>query len=124
MNSSSFLFLDPCALTAALTLVEQFGTTNTTSLVQDDRVDVGREEGEQTLYAYAVRDLTHRKGSGSTLALQLDHIAFKGLDTLLVTFNNLIVHSDIITSFELGEFFFASKLLVDKCNSVVHNFKI
>jgi hypothetical protein len=36
-------------------------------------------------------------------ALTLDHIAFKALDPLFISFLDLIVNGNIITSFEAGE---------------------
>src|SRR5438046_1272029 len=83
-NYCSFLFLDTGAFTAALTLVVQLGTTYTAGFVQDDGFDVRRKERERPLHTNAVRDLAHGKGGCSACALFLDHIAFEGLDPLLV----------------------------------------
>ena len=56
------------------------------------------------------------------ISLAFDHVPLEALDTLLVTFNDLIVHGNIVTSFELGELPFCCKLLVYKGNCV-HNLK-
>src|SRR5690349_17521993 len=70
----SFLFLDPCALTASLTLVVQFRTAYTARLVQDDRVNVRGKEREKPFNTHSIRNLTNSKGSSSAFALLLDHI--------------------------------------------------
>jgi len=119
----SFLLLDPCALTATTTLVVQFGATYTTGFVQDDRVDVRGVDREKTLNANAVGDLPYSKGGSCALALQLDHVSTERLDPFLVSFNDFIVDSDVITGFKLGEVFFARKLFVDEGNGSVHNSK-
>ena len=53
-------------------------------------------------------------------ALALDHIAFERLDSLLISFDNLIVHSDIITRLEFGKILLAGQLLMYICYGV-HN---
>lgn len=116
------LFLDTCALTATLTLVVQLGTANTTYLMQEDGLDIGREEGEQTLHTYAIGDFTYSESGSSTYTLYFNYIAFEGLDTLLVTFNDFIVNGDVVTGFEFGVFLFTSELLVHKLDSGLHNF--
>lgn len=116
------LFLDTGAFTATLTLVVQLSATNTTYLMQQDGLDVGREEGEQTLHTYAIGNFTYGEGGSSTIALYFNYIAFEGLDTLLVTFNDFIVNGDIVTGFEFGVFLFTSELLVHKLDSGLHNF--
>ena len=115
-------FTDPCTLTAAATLVEQFRTADMTGFVQNDRFNIGREKREDPFHTHAIRDLTDSKAGGCAAALLLDHIAFERLDPFLVTFNDLIVHGNIITSFELGKLPFCCKLLVYKGNCV-HNLK-
>lgn len=116
------LFFDTGALTAALTLVVQLGTANTTYLMQEDGLDIGREEGEQTLHTYAIGNFPYGESGGSTYTLYFNHVAFEGLDTLLVTFNDFIVNGDVVTGFEFGVFLFTSELLVHKLDSGLHNF--
>ena len=53
-----------------------------------------------------------------TLALALDNVAAEALDTLFVTFNDLIVNGNIVTGFKSREFSFGGQLLVNKCYSV------
>src|SRR5690606_19239859 len=89
-----------------------------TALVQNDRFNVGGEEGEYPFNAYSIRDLANSKAGCSTLALLLDHISFERLDTFLVSFYNLVVHGDIVTCPELRELFFTGQLLVYVCNGV------
>src|SRR5689334_6296966 len=97
----SFLFLDPCALSATLTLIVQLGATNTTGFVQDNRLDVRREEWENPFYTDTVRDLTHGESSSIAFTLSFDHISTEGLDSLFITFNNFIIDGDVVTGFEL-----------------------
>jgi hypothetical protein len=113
-NDGHSLFLDTCALTTAATLEVEFGATYAAYLVELDRLDVRREQGESPFYTYAVGDLTDGKGCRMALALALDHIAFEALDTLLVTFYNFILNRDIITGLEVGELFLSRQLLVYK----------
>ena len=52
------------------------------------------------------------------LYLAFDHIAFKALDTLFGTFNDLIIDGDVITSLECRKRWFLGQLLMNKVNCV------
>jgi hypothetical protein len=121
-GDSHSLFLDTGAFTAPGTLEVEFCATYATDLMQLDGLDVGGEQGEGPFYTHAVGDLPDRESSGVASSLALDHISLEALDTLLVTFNNFIIDSDIITGFELRELYFSCQLLVYKSYSSVHNF--
>ena len=56
-----------------------------------------------------------------TFALTLDHIAFKALDPLFISFLDLIINGNIITSFEAGECIITGQLFVYKGYSRIHN---
>lgn len=55
-------------------------------------------------------------------ALALDHISLEALDTLFVTFQDLIIDSDVITGFEFREIDLPCQLFMYKCYCSVHNF--
>ena len=115
------LFFDTGALTAAGTLEVELCTTHATYLVQIDGLDVWGEQGEGPFHTDAIGDLPHSESGCVACTLTLDHISLEALDTLLITFNNFIVDSDIITGFELRELSFSCQLLVYKSYSSVHN---
>ena len=118
---SHSLFLDTGAFTAAGTLKVELCATYATDLMQLDGLDIGGEQGEGPFHTHAIGDLPDRESRGMAGALAFDHISLESLDTLLVTFNNFIVDSDIITGFELRELSFSCQLLVYKSYSSVHN---
>ena len=120
LDSLAF-FLDTRALTAARTLEEQLGAANPANFVHFERLDVGREQGEGPLYTYAVGDLTHGKSGRVPRTLTFDHITFETLDTLLVSFDDLIIDGDIVTGFELRKVSFSRQLFVYKSYSSLHN---
>ena len=119
-NSLAF-FLDTGALAAAGTLEEQLGAANPANLVQLERLDVGREQGEGPLYTYTVGDLPYSKGGCLARTLTFDHITFETLDTLLVSFDDLIIDGDVVTGFELRKVSLSRHLFVYKGYSSLHN---
>jgi hypothetical protein len=114
------LFLDTSALTATGTLEEQLGATNAANLVQIERLDIGRKEGEGPLNTHAIGDLPNGEGSCLASTLTLDHITLETLDTFLVSFDDFIVNGDVITGFELRKFSFSCQLFVHKGYSSLH----
>lgn len=120
LGNHSF-FLDTGALTATVALEVQFCPANAAYLVHFQRLDVGGEQGEGPFYADAVGDLTDSERGGLASSLTLDHVAFEALDTLLVSFDDLIVDGDVVTGFELRKLSFSRQLLVYKSYSSVHN---
>lgn len=121
-KSLEAFFLDTGTLTAALTQVVQFGAAYLTRLVQHDRIDVGRQDREQTLHTNTIRDLTHCERCSCTISLLFDNISTETLDTLFTTFYNLVVNGNIVTSFESRMGLFSCQLIVNKLNCCVHNF--
>ena len=115
------LFLDTRALTAAGTLEVQLCPANPANLVQLNRLDIGGEQGKGPFDTYAVGYFPHSKGGRIAGSLTLDHVAFEALDTLLVSFDDLIVDGDIVTGLELRKFSFSRQLLMYKSYSSVHN---
>lgn len=112
------LFTDTSALTASATLVEEFGTTHMSGLVDFDRIDVGRKERKYSFYTYTIRDLSDRKAGGMTRPLLFDHIAFKGLDSFFVPFDDLVVYGNVVAGLKSRELLFGGHLFVYVGNSV------
>jgi len=88
--SCCFLFFDTGTLTDSLTQVEQACTTNLTAFYYFDIADKWRFNREDTLYAYTVRNFTYGERFGGTLATALNNNTLEVLDTLFVTFADLI----------------------------------
>lgn len=95
------LLLDTGLLTGEVTEVVDTCATNYTVLVHLDVVDVGRVEGEDTLYTYAVRNLADGEHLGLARTLDLDYHTTEALQTLLVTLDDFVSYGDSITSTEL-----------------------
>ena len=98
------------------------GTADAANFIEFYRLDIGREQRKGPFHAYPVGDLPNGKGSRVSGSLTLDHITLETLDTLLVSFHDLIVHRNIITGFELRKLSFSRQLLMYKSYSSVHNF--
>src|SRR5580704_583411 len=107
--SSGFGLLHPflgdagCFATT-LALVEQLSPANPAYLVYFYAIHVGRIQRENPFHAYAVGYFAHREHLGSTCAANLNHIAAKLLDTLLVAFRNFIRYGNVIARPEFGMF--------------------
>ena len=114
------LLLDTRGFTLTLTEVEQFGATNAAYLVHFNAFDIGREQRETALYTYVVAHFANGERLRAAGTLAFDHHAFEGLDTLFVSFLDLIVYGHTVACFELGEFAFASELLVDEFYGFLH----
>ena len=98
-------FLDTGFLTGEITQVEDTSATYSAVLVDINLLDEGAGDGEDTLYANAIGNLTNSKGFGGTRTTTLDNNALEVLDTLFVSFTDFIVNSNGIASAEFGEFF-------------------
>jgi len=118
------LLLDTGALTAALTLKIQLGAAYAANLVQLHRFDIWGEQGECPFHTYTVRDLPHSEGGCLAFALTFDHLTLEALYTLLVTFDDLVVHRDVVTGLEVRKLSFSRQLFVYKSYSSVHKTKI
>ena len=99
---AAFLF-DTGFLTGEVAQVEDAGAAHGTVLVDIDLLDERTGDGENTLHADAIRDLADSKGLGSSTSAALQHNALEVLDSLFVTFFNLVMDGDGIASLELGE---------------------
>ena len=86
--------------------------------MENDAFDVWAYQRKCTLYTYAIADFTNCKRSGITVALTLDHIAFKALYTRFGTFNNFIIDGNIVTGFETWILLCRSQLIVNKLHSL------
>src|SRR5882762_6772798 len=67
---------------------------------------IGREQGEGPFHAYSVGDLPDGKGSRMARTLALDHISLEALDTLFITFQDLIIDSDVSPALNFGKSIF------------------
>ena len=115
------LFLDTGALTAAFTLEVQLGAAYPADLIYIDGLNIGGEQGKGSFHTHTIGNLTHGEGGCMPFSLTLNDFAFEALDTLLVSFQDLIVHRDIVTGLELRKLSFSRQLLVHKSYSSVHN---
>ena len=89
--------------------------------MQLDGFDIRREQRESPFHAHSIGYLANGEGSGMSISLSFDDISLETLDTLFITFLDLIIDSDIITGFELRKFYFSCQLLVYKCYCIVHD---
>lgn len=88
--SCYFLFFDTGVLTDGITQVEQTGTANLTTFNYFNFADKWRFNGEDTFHTHTVRNFTYSECFGSTLATTLNNNTLEVLDTLFVTFSDLI----------------------------------
>ena len=80
--------------------------------IQHNGINIRREKWEHPFNAYSVRDLANRKAGRSPVSLLLDHVTLEGLDPFLVSFYDLIIHSDIITWLEGRKLLLTTHLLM------------
>ena len=114
---ADFLLLDTGLLTGEVAQIEDAGAAHSTVLVDVDLLDERTGEGEDTLHSDAVSDLADSKGLGSSASTALQHNALEVLDSLFVTFFDLVMYSDGIASLELVEL-----LALDKVLHILHYF--
>jgi len=119
-NSHSFFF-NTCTFTWTISKEIQFRPAHSPSLIQFNRFNIWGKEREGPFNANPIGDFSYRESGSLASALALDNIAFKTLDTSLVSFYNLVIDSDVITSLEFREFLLACQLIVYKLNCV-HDF--
>lgn len=120
--SDSF-FLNPCALTASLSLEEEFGPAYLTCFVQGNRLDVGGGDWESPFNTDTIRNFSDRESGCTSLSLALDHITLEALDPLLVALNDFIIDGDVVTGLEFGKVADGCQLLVNECDGLIHNQK-
>ena len=104
-------------LTGEVAQIEDAGAAHSTVLVDIDLLDERAGDGENTLHADAVRDLADSKGLGSSASTALQDNALEVLDSLFVSFFDLVMDGDGIASLELGEL-----LALDKGLDKLHYF--
>ena len=91
------LLLDASLLTGESAQIVQLGATYLTTLVHLDAVDVGRLDGEDTLYTNGTGHLANGETLLFALATDFDNDTTIELDTLLVTFHNLVGYGNGVT---------------------------
>ena len=97
-------FLDTGFLTGKFAQVEDTGATDNPALVHFHFFDERRIDGEYPFHTDIARHLAHRESSRGSAAATLQYNALELLDTLLVTFFNLITYSYGVASFESRQF--------------------
>jgi len=108
--------LDASLLARETTQIVQLGATHLTVLVDDNTVDKGRFNGEDTLHTDVVADLAHSETLLGTLARDLDDHATILLNTLFVTLLDAISHGDGVAREEFGKFLASCKSLLGNLN--------
>ena len=98
-------------LTSEVTEVIKLSAANLTELVDLDLLNEWRLDRENTLYTYAVRHLAYSETLLCTVTRNTDNYASVLLDTLLVSFLNLVRNSDCITALECRKLFACCKSL-------------
>ena len=108
---ADFLLLDTGFLTGEITQIEDAGAAHGTVLVDINLLDKRTGEGEDTLHSDAIGDLADSKGFSSSASTALQHNALEVLDSLFVSFLNLVMDSDGIASLEFGELLALDQIL-------------
>ena len=120
--ASSELLVDYAALFDASFLageiaqIVKFCATNLTVLVDCDRVDERRFDGEDTLNTDVVADFTNGEALFVPFARDTDHYATVLLDTLFVTLFDAISHCDGVAGAKLGMCFAGSECFFGNFN--------
>ena len=99
------LFFDACFLTCEFAQVVQLGATHLTAFVHLNAFNVGRFDGEDTLYADSARHLADGETALVTMTVDFDYNATVELDTLLGTLNDAIGNGDGVARTELRKLF-------------------
>jgi hypothetical protein len=98
--------------------VEQASTANLATLGYLDIYDVGRSIWKNTLNTNAIRNFTYGEGFGRSRTFDLNYITTEGLDTLLVTFNDFIIHNDVVSCSESRHLPSWGQLFMHKLDSI------
>ncbi len=101
---SRTFFLDSGSFSNALAQVENPCPTYLTTAIYVNLVDEGAVQRENSLNAYTVRNFAHGKGFSNSGIAALDNVALEQLDTLFISFFNLVVNSYSVTGFEFRYF--------------------
>ena len=97
---SNALLSDASLLTGEVAQVVQLSATNLTNLVDYDAVDVGRLDGEDTLYTNGTRHLANGEALLVAVPSDLDNYTAVQLDTLLVALANILSYAYGVTRLE------------------------
>lgn len=95
--------LDTGSFTRYIAEVVQTGAANFTTLLNFDGINEGRRNREYPLYAHTTGDFTYGEGSTAAYTFALQHHTLERLDSLLVTFFDLIAYVYSISGFEFGK---------------------
>ena len=114
-GNTAALFLDTGSLTSELAQIVKLSATNLTNLVHFDALNVGRFQGEDTLYTYGTRHLANSEALLLLMTANLDDYATEELNTLLSTLDNFVSDSNSVTSLETG-------MLLAGCKCFFSNF--
>jgi len=88
------LFFDPRRSTRQFTQVVELGLPHVTTTLHFNFSHLGAVRLERSFYAHTVGDLANRKGGVEATIALANHHAFKGLQTLAVTFTNPYLHDN------------------------------
>ena len=108
---ADFFLLDTGFLTGEVAQVEDAGAAHGTVLVDINLLDERAGDGEDALHTHAVGDLADSKGLGSSASAALQDNALEVLDSLFVSFFDLVVNRDGIASLEFGELLALDQIL-------------
>lgn len=114
--SNGALLLDACGLTSELAQIVKLGATYLTALVHLDRVDVGRLQREDALYANGARHLADGETLLVAMTADLDDYATVELNTVLVTLDDFVSDSYGVTSTECRNLFAGCKCFLSNFN--------
>lgn len=113
-----FLFLDTSFLAYQVSQIKQTRTTHFAAL-EHLYIHYGRGgKRKDALHAHAIGHLANRERARGALAFDLDHITAKGLNALLVAFDNLVIDYYVIAGEELWEVALRLHLLVYELDGV------
>ena len=107
---TSFLF-NTGFLTGKIAEIEDSCSADSTVFVDIDFLNERAADGEHTLHANAVGNLTDSKGLSRTTSSALQDNTLEVLDTFFVSFFNFVMDSDGIASLEFGEVFTLAQIL-------------
>ena len=108
---ADFFLLDTGFLTGEVAQIEDTGAAHNAVFVDVDLLDERASEGEDALHSDAVRDLADSKGLSSSASTALQDNALEVLDSLFVSFFDLVMDSDGIASLEFGELLALDQIL-------------
>ena len=103
--------LDTSFLAGKIAKIVELGATHLAILVDCDRVDKRRLDGEDTLYTDVIADLANGETFLVALARDADNNTTVLLDTFLVTLLDTVSHGDGVAGTEIGVLLAGGKCL-------------